>query len=199
MTRTADLDAPSSPNGKEVVVPRSRADWRRWLASNPERVEGVWVVHRKKSSDLEGPVYEDLVEESLCFGWIDSQARRVDDVRVIQWFSPRRVGGLWSALNKQRIERLIDDGHMTERGRAVIDAAQADGSWSQLDDVDALIVPRDLEDALAANPAARRAYEALSNSAKRQHLWSIHSAKRPATRVTRIEATIERLTTPPPS
>jgi len=190
---------PTSPNGKDVVVPPSRAQWRRWLASNPDREEGVWIVYRKKSSDLVGPVYDDLVEEALCAGWIDSTARRVDDARVMQWFSPRRTGGVWSALNKQRIERLVDDGLMTERGQAVIDAAKADGSWSQFDDIDALIVPPDLRNALAANPAAQRAYEGLSASAKRQHLWWIHSAKRPATRAKRIEETIERLAASPSS
>ena len=105
MTRVADLGVPTSPNGKDVSVPQSRADWRRWLASNPDRSDGLWVVYRKKSSDLGGPVYDDLVEEALCFGWIDSKVRRIDDDRVVQWFSPRRAGGLRSALNKDRIER----------------------------------------------------------------------------------------------
>ena len=194
MTQVADLGVPTSPNGKDVVVPRSRADWRRWLASNPDRDEGLWVVYRKKSSDLDGPTYDDLVEEGLCFGWIDSQVRRVDDDRVMQWFSPRRAGGLWSALNKERIERLVGEGLMADRGQAAIDAAKADGSWSQLDDIDALVMPADLEYALAAAPDAQHAYHALSESARKQYLWWIHSAKRPATRTRRIEETTRRLT-----
>ncbi len=193
MVQIADLGAPTSPNGKEVRVPRSRADWRRWLASNPDRDDGLWVVYRKKSSDVDGPVYEDLVEEALCFGWIDSQVRRVDDDRVMQWFSPRRAGGLWSALNKERIERLVGAGLMTERGQSVIDAAKADGSWSQVDDVEALVIPGDLEDALAAAPDAQHAFDALSDSAKKRFLWWIHSAKRPPTRARRIDETIRQL------
>lgn len=189
----ADLEGPASPNGKDVLVPRSRAGWRRWLASNPDRNVGLWVVYRKKSSDLAGPIYDDLVEEALCFGWIDSQVRRVDDHRVRQWFSPRRAGGVWSALNKERIERLVGEGLMTDRGRAAIDTAKADGSWSQIDDIDALVIPADLDEALAAAPEARHAYEALSESATKQYLWWIHSAKRPATRSSRIEETIRRL------
>jgi uncharacterized protein YdeI (YjbR/CyaY-like superfamily) len=128
MMQITDLEVPTSPNGKDVFVPPSRADWRRWLASNPGRDEGLWVAYRKKSSDLGGPIYDDLVEEALCFGWIDSQVRRVDDDRVMQWFSPRRARGLWSALNKERIERLFGEGLMTDRGQAAIDAAKADGS-----------------------------------------------------------------------
>lgn len=193
MARTADLDDPSSPNGKEVLTPFSRADWRSWLASNHDRQEGLWIVYRKKSSKLDGPMYDDLVGEALCFGWIDSQSRRVDDDRMMQWFSPRRKGGLWSALNKERIERLVRDGLMTEIGWATIDQAKADGSWSQTDEVDALIVPADLHAALEAAPGAKAAYEALIDSAKKRHLWWIQTAKRPGTRADRIEETIRKL------
>ena len=194
MTKTGDLGEPTSPDGKNVLIPPSRGYWREWLASNTDRHEGLWVVYRKKPSRLDGPVYDDLVEEALCFAWIDSRVRRVDDDRVMQWFSPRRIGGLWSAINKERVARLIASGHMTGRGRAAIDQAKADGSWSQLDDVDDLIVPLDLRAALQAVPDAEAAYEALGNSTKKQYLWWIHSAKRPATRAGRIEETIRRLT-----
>mgnify|MGYP001821122657 CR=1 FL=1 len=193
MTLTAELDDPPSPNGKEVLTPLSRATWRGWLASNPDRQEGLWIVYRKKSSSLEGPEYVDLVEEALCFGWIDSQSRRVDDDRIMQWFSPRRKGGLWSALNKQRIEQLTRAGLMTEAGQMTIDRAKADGSWSQADEVDALVVPADLQTALDATPEAMAAYETLADSAKRQYLWWIHSAKRPTTRSKRIDESIRRL------
>lgn len=193
MTRTSDLAPPASPNGKEVLTPSSRTEWRNWLSSNSERKDGLWVVHRKKSSSLEGPLYEELLEEALCFGWIDSQSRRVDEDRKIQWFSPRRRGGLWSAPNKLRIARLQEDGLMTEVGQAKIDRAKADGSWSQTDEVDALIVPADLEAALAAVPAARIAYEQLTESAKKQHLWALYTAKRPETRAKRIADVIRQL------
>ena len=193
MTRTDDLDDPTSPDGKDVLVPPSRTYWREWLASNADRREGLWIVYHKKSSSLDGPIYNDLVEEALCFGWIDSRVRRVDDDRMMQWFSPRREGGLWSMLNKERIERLVSAGRMTENGQAAIDQAKADGSWFQLDEIDALIVPPDLQTALDDVPAALTAYQALANSAKRQYLWWIHSAKRPATRISRIEETIRRL------
>ncbi len=193
MTRTADLDDPPSPNGKELLTPPSRTDWREWLASNLDRQEGLWIVYRKKSSSLDGPVYDDLVEEALCFGWIDSQSRRVDADRMMQWFSPRRKGGLWSALNKNRIERLVRAGLMTEAGQARINEAKADGSWSQADEVDALVVPPDLQAALDDAPEATAAYQALTDSAKKQYLWWIHTAKRPATRANRIEETIRRL------
>ncbi len=193
MIRIDDLDDPISPDGKAVLIPPSRTDWREWLSSQLDRREGLWIVYRKKSSSLDGPVYDDLVDEALCFGWIDSRVRRVDDDRVMQWFSPRREGGLWSAVNKERIEQLVATGKMTEIGQAAIDRAKADGSWSQHDEVDALVVPPDLRTALGTAPEAMTAYDALSNSAKKQYLWWIHSAKRPATRANRIEETIRRL------
>jgi uncharacterized protein YdeI (YjbR/CyaY-like superfamily) len=99
--------------------------------------------------------------------------KNVDDDRVMQWFSPRREGGLWSAVNKERIDQLVGAGHMTEVGQAAIDRAKADGSWSQLDDVDALIVPPDLQPALDAVPETLTAYQGLGDSAKKQYLWWI--------------------------
>ena len=193
VTRIEDLDEPTSPDGKDVLVPRSRTYWREGLASSIDRQEGLWIVYRKKSSSLDGPVYDDMVEEALCFGWIDSRVRRIDDDRMMQWFSPRREGGMWSALNKERIEQLISAGRMTEIGQAATDRAKADGSWSQLDEIDALIVPPDLQTALDGAPEALAAYQALSDSVKKQYLWWIHSAKRPTTRVNRIQETIGRL------
>lgn len=193
MTRIVDLTDPTPPNGKDVHTPSSRAGWRRWLESNHDRPEGIWVVYRKKSSDLDGPVYDDLVDEAVCFGWIDSRLHRVDDDRVMQWFTPRRAGGIWSALNKERVDRLVRDGHMAAPGRAVIEQARADGSWSQTDEVDALVVPPDLDAALAGHPAARRAYDALSDSLKKRYLWWIHTAKRPTTRAKRINETVRQL------
>jgi uncharacterized protein YdeI (YjbR/CyaY-like superfamily) len=194
MARTTDLGLPPSPNGKEVMIPATRAEWRSWLSTNPNRGEGLWIVYRKKSSKLDGPVYDDLVEEALCFGWIDSQSRRADDDRIIQWFSPRRKGGLWSALNKQRIERLIREGCMTEAGLAAIDAAKEGGSWSQTDEVDSLILPPDLVAAFDTAPRAHSAFAALKPSEQKQYLWWIHSAKRPETRAGRIAETVRKLT-----
>lgn len=195
MTDTADLEDPPSPNGKELFTPRTRTAWRSWLEHHGDRDHGLWLVYRKTSSPLGGPTYEDLVEESLCFGWIDSQARRVDDDRTMQWFSPRRRGSIWSVSNKARIERLDRDGLMAAPGLEAIVRAKADGSWSQTDEVDALVVPPDLAAAFDSAPRARSAYLALPDSAKRQTLWEIYSAKRPQTRANRIAKLIETLAT----
>lgn len=193
MTDPAAAPLLPSPNGKQVVTFSTLEDWRAWLEANADQSDGVWVVYGKKSSGLPGPLYEDLVEEALCFGWIDSVNRPGDEDRRLQWFSPRRKGSIWSARNKGRIERLIAEGRMTARGLAVIEAAKADGSWTQFDDAEALVVHPDLQAALDSDPAVADAWESLPPSQKKQDLWSVYSAKRAETRASRIEKLISRL------
>ena len=184
---------PESPNGKEVLAPASRAEWRRWLESQTARTEGVWLAIPKKGAAMTGTAYVDLVEEALCFGWIDGQAARGTDQWSMLWFAPRRKGSVWARSNKERVERLIAQGLMTDRGQAVIDQAKEDGSWSQYDDVDALLIHDDLAEALAAAPTALARFESLAPSHRKAHLWHVYSAKRPETRAKRIADTVRTL------
>lgn len=177
-----------APNGEQVQV-ESRADWRRWLAANHDRPTGIWLVTFKKHCGDRYVAYNDVVEEALCFGWIDSLPRRLDDDRTMLWLAPRQPGSGWSKLNKDRVERLIAAGQMAASGLAAIAAAQADGSWQALDGVEALEIPPDLATALAAYGAAAANFDAFPRSAKRGILEWIANAKRPATRARRIEET----------
>ena len=177
-----------APNGEQVQV-ESRADWRRWLAANHDRPMGIWLVTFKKHCGDRYVAYNDVVEEALCFGWIDSLPRRLDDDRTMLWLAPRQPGSGWSKLNKDRVERLIAAGQMAASGLAAIAAAQADGSWQALDGVEALEIPPDLATALAAYGAAAANFDAFPRSAKRGILEWIANAKRPATRARRIEET----------
>ena len=172
----------------DFIEPSTRAEWRSWLQSHHGDSRGVWVAVRKgKGAE---PSYDDIVEEALAFGWIDSKAKRLDESRYKQWLSPRRKGGNWAQSNKARVARLIESGQMAEAGMAAVEAAQADGSWGALDAIDALEVPGDLAEALDANPAARLFFEEFPDSAKRMILWWIASAKRSDTRQWRIEETV---------
>ena len=186
MTKTGDLGEPTSPDGKNVLIPPSRGYWREWLASNTDRHEGLWVVYRKKSSDLDGPLYDDLVEEALCFGWIDSTVRSLDDGRFARLFTPRKPQSIWSAVNKRRLAHLIASGRMTERGLRVIEVAKANGSWEQLDSVERAEVPDDLAEAVEA-AGAREAWDSFPAGARKQMLWQVVSAKRPDTRQRRMD------------
>jgi uncharacterized protein YdeI (YjbR/CyaY-like superfamily) len=187
------LGLPNSPNGKEVLAPSSRAEWREWLRTNQDRDGGTWILVPRKAASVDGPSYADLVEEALCFGWIDGQAAKGDDSRSMLWFSPRRKGGIWARSNKERVARLEAAGLIAERGAAVIAAAKADGSWAQYDDADALVVHDDLAAALAATPGARESFDRLAPSHRKQHLWYVYEAKRPETRERRIKETVRRL------
>ncbi|MBN2112885.1 MAG: YdeI/OmpD-associated family protein [Acidimicrobiia bacterium] len=173
------------------LAPGSRAEWRRWLEENHGSSAGVWLLIAKKGSGAAGLSYEDALEEALCFGWIDSRVRRLDERHFHQWYCPRHPGSIWSAPNKARLARLIEAGLMAPPGLAKIEAARADGSWEILDKVEALEVPDDLAAALAANPTAASGFAAMAPSERKQYLYWVLSAKRPDTRAKRIAALLE--------
>ncbi len=181
----------NAPDGLQMVSASDRDEWRTWLASHHPSEKGAWLVIQKKASPEPGVTYAEAVEEALCFGWIDSRGNKIDDRAYRLLFTPRKPGSMWAASNKARVERLIAEGRMTPAGLAPIEAAKADGSWDAFNDVDALEHPDDLLGALAANPDAKRNYDAFPDSSKRMILYWIASAKRTETRAKRIATTVE--------
>ena len=174
----------------ETVYPQNRSHWRRWLQSNYAISSGAWLIYDKKGSGKQNLTYDEAVEEALCFGWIDSRPNTLNDDQWMQLFSPRKRKSPWSKLNKQRVEKLIEQGLMTPAGLEKIETAKKDNSWSLLDAIEELKIPLDLEEALAANDTAREYFMAFSPSSRKGILWWIESAKRPATRAKRIQATV---------
>jgi uncharacterized protein YdeI (YjbR/CyaY-like superfamily) len=174
----------------ERFEPASRGDWRSWLAAHAGESTGVWVITFKQSTGRPTLSYDDVVEEALCFGWVDSKSKALDDERTMLFLTPRKPGGGWSRPNKLRVERLEHAGAMTAAGLAVIDAAKADGSWTMLDSVEALEAPADLLAALAASPAAAAAWRQFTPGARKQILLWLVTAKRPETRASRIAETV---------
>ena len=179
----------SSALPANAVQADTRAQWRRWLQSHHTQTTGLWLVMWKKASGRVQLAYDAAVEEALCFGWVDSKAGKLDEHRSLLWFAPRKAGTGWSAPNKQRVQRLIESGAMAGPGLAKVHAAQADGSWSLLDAVEALVLPDDLAQALAAVPAAAEHWHAFPRSAKRGILEWITLAKTAATRSKRVDET----------
>lgn len=173
---------------KQVQV-KSRAEWREWLAANHMQSESIWLVSFKKAARDRYLSYNAIVEEALCFGWIDSLGRALDDERTMLLLSPRRSGSGWSKPNKERVDRLITQGLMEAAGLAKIEQAKTDGSWFRLDQVEALRIPADLVEGLARHEEAAANFEAFPRSAKRGILEWIMQAKRPETRAKRIEET----------
>jgi uncharacterized protein YdeI (YjbR/CyaY-like superfamily) len=176
----------------EVIQLSTRAEWRRWLSRNHQRTQGIWLVSFKKNSGQPGIRYEEAVEEALCFGWIDSLPKKLDDLRWQQWYSPRKPKSVWSKINKERIERLIASGKMRPPGLQKIEAAKADGSWTALDSAEALEIPPDLAAAFRANPPALGYFDAFPRSVKRGLLGYLSAAKRPETRAKRIQVLVEK-------
>ncbi len=167
--------------------PATLGEWRAWLAEHHQECpEGVWLVLWRAGSGGPRIPYDELVEQALCFGWIDSTGRALDAGRTMVWFTPRKAGSGWSRLNKQRIERLAAAGAMAPAGLALVEAAKADGSWTRLDAVEDRTVPPDLEAAFAAAPPAGANWDAFPRSAKRAMLLWIVQARRPATRAARV-------------
>lgn len=170
----------------EQVRVTSRAHWRAWLAANADTSPGVWLVLPRRGNDDPAPRYDDVVEEALCFGWIDSTVRTRDERFGLQLVTPRKPTSTWSASNKERLSRLLPAGLMTERGLRAVEVARANGSWEILDSVDRLEVPEDLASALDSIPAAREFFDAMPPGARKQSLYLVISAKRPETRAARI-------------
>ena len=164
-------------NNLERVEVDSRQAWRKWLNKNQSQSESIWLVTYKKHTGDRYLSYDAIVEEALCFGWIDSLPRKLDEDRSMLLISPRQQKSVWSKLNKERAEKLICDGLMTPAGLKKIERAKADGSWIFLDDVEALLIPDDLSAALAANPVAKQNFEKFSPSSKKGILQWIKMAK----------------------
>lgn len=171
----------------ERVEFATRQAWRDWLEANHATSTGVFVVYFKKSARRSGPSYEDLIEEALCYGWIDGTARSVDTERTSLWFCPRRKGSGWAATNKERIIRLRAAGLMSPAGEAAIARAEADGSWTLLDRSESLVLPQELAEALRVTAGARSAFDALAPSVRKQLIYRVDSAKRSDTRRQRAE------------
>ncbi|HEY7068726.1 MAG TPA: YdeI/OmpD-associated family protein [Acidimicrobiales bacterium] len=147
---------------------------------------GVWVASWRKGSGREPVPYEDLVEEAICFGWIDSTVNILDDDRGLQLMTPRKPKSGWTRLNRRRVEAMEAQGRMTAAGRRVVEAAKASGSWTIYDAVEDLVEPDDLAAALAGSHRARTAWDGFPPSARKQMLWWVISAGRPQTRASRI-------------
>ena len=162
----------------------STAEWRGWLRENHDTAKGVWLVAYKAATGKARLSYEESIPDALCYGWIDSVNKPLDDERTALLFTPRKPGSGWSRTNKVRIARLLKEGLMEPAGLAKIAAAKRDGSWTLLDSVEALEIPDDLRKTLGA--AGLRKFEALTPGRRKEHLRALVTAKRPETRAKRI-------------
>ena len=157
------------------------------MDKHAEESVGIWLKLAKKASGIPSVVYADAVEIALCHGWIDGQAKRLDDDHYVQRFTRRRARSKWSKINRQKAERLITEGRMRPGGLREVERAKQDGRWDEAyDSPTTATVPEDFKRALDAEPAARHFFERLGNTRRYAFLYRIEDAKRPETRAKRI-------------
>jgi uncharacterized protein YdeI (YjbR/CyaY-like superfamily) len=162
---------------------------RRWLEENHQQTSSVWLVTYKKNDPLRYLAYGDIVDELLCFGWVDSLPRKLDETRSMLLISPRKTTSNWSKVNRDKVERLTAAGLMTAAGVRQVEEAKADGRWTALDQAEPDKVPADLVEAFGKFPGAGEKFHAFPNSVKRGILEWLMNAKRPETRAKRVEET----------
>lgn len=175
----------------EEYCPSNKKEWRKWLELNHKKKNAVWVVFYKKKSLNYNLSWSESVEEALCFGWIDSTKKTVDEEKYIQYFSKRKANSNWSKVNKDKVQTLIDQGLMEEEGYKCIEIAKKNGSWTIMDGVEELIIPQDLKVGFANYTGSIEYFDSLSKSVKKGLLYWVVSAKRKETRQKRVSEIVE--------
>ena len=171
---------------EEYLYFRNAQEWREWLHENHATCQRAHLIFYKVNSDFESMRWEEAVQVAICYGWIDSTVKRIDDNRRKQLFTPRKDKSVWSKLNKTYIEKLISDNLMHESGLKKIEIAKKNGSWESLDDVENLVIPNDLATAFRQHPTAFSNYSQFSPSYRKSYLYWLNQAKREETRANRI-------------
>jgi len=179
----------------KTIEMKDRAAWRAWLTENQDGVDEIWLIFYKKESGIPGIEYGEALDEALCFGWVDSLIRKIDEQTYARKFTPRKDESQWSVVNKRRVEQLIRDGLMTEHGLRKVEAAKRSGRWDapvQRPKFD-LSMPAEFAEALRSHPQAEAAFNRLAPTHQKQYLLWIVTAKRPETRARRIVEAVQML------
>lgn len=171
--------------------PRSRAAWRAWLARHGDANGGIWVLRAKDDANGSWPTYDDLIEEALCFGWIDGTAKRFDPRFIAVRFTPRPRGSVWSEPNRRRVRAMLRAGRMAESGLAKVREARERGEWTAAGRREEVSrIPRDVASALS-RAGAHAAFADWSPTLRKQLLHWVTDAKRPETRERRIARVVD--------
>ena len=166
--------------------PTDKEDWRKWLSKNHLKEDSIWLIVYKKNSSSPNLSWSEAVDQALCFGWIDSTKKSIDGEKYMQYYCKRKPKSNWSKINKDKIRVLIEQDFMEKAGLKSIEIAKENGSWTFLDEVEALEIPIDLTEELTNYKGAMDYYESLSKSVKKSLLYWVISAKRTDTRQKRI-------------
>ncbi|HET6997458.1 MAG TPA: YdeI/OmpD-associated family protein [Solirubrobacterales bacterium] len=185
---------PSVADDLPTLLFATPADLEAWLEENHAESDGLWLKIAKKGAPEPSVTYAEALELALCFGWIDSQKRGLDETHFLQRFTPRRPRGRWSRINRDKVEGLISAGAMRSAGLAEVEAAKADGRWeAAYEGQRRAKVPADLQRELAANEAAREFFATLDSANRYAILYRLDDAKKPETRERRLRKFVAML------
>ena len=176
-----------------ALLLRNKTEWRKWLEKNHSTLDEIWLIHYKKSSNKKNLNHYEAVEEALCFGWIDSTLKRIDDEKYILRYTPRKNKSVWSKINKETAKRMISDGKMTTSGIEKINTAKKNGLWktaytNKIRDK----LPSDLEKSLSSDRVAWENFQNFANSYSNMYIGWVNNAKTEKTRIKRINEVVKR-------
>lgn len=189
---TSSNHPPTGNFGYPIYHAESRSQWRFWLDANHDSEKGVWLCSWRSADRGARCPYPEAVEEAICFGWIDSTQRTLDEDRGLQLFTPRKAKSTWTRLNRRRFADMEAGGLMTDAGHRAVEVAQGNGWWTILDPVEDLIEPAGLAAALDALPDARTSWDGFPPSARKMMLWWVISAMKDETRERRIATIVAK-------
>ncbi|MGQ0602423.1 MAG: YdeI/OmpD-associated family protein [Anaerolineales bacterium] len=177
-----------------VILVENQKAWVTWLAKNHTASPGLWLQLAKKASSIPSVTYDEALEVALCYGWIDGQKNSYDEKSWLQKFTPRGARSVWSKINREKTERLINSGQMKPAGLKAVEAAKQNGQWdAAYDGQSKATVPEDLQAALNKNARAKAFFVTLNSRNRYAILFRIHTAKKAETRARRIQQFIEML------
>ena len=178
----------------QIISFESPSKWAEWLEVNPTEPSGVWLRFFKKNSGILSITYAEALDEALCYGWIDGQVKKYDEKSWLQKFTPRRAKSLWSKINTQHVERLVNAGKMKAAGLEEIERAKRDGRWQRAyDSSKNSTIPEDFLERLEKNPKAKAAFETLNKTNLYSIAFRLQTAAKPETREKRLKAILEML------
>jgi uncharacterized protein YdeI (YjbR/CyaY-like superfamily) len=167
---------------------KSSAAFRKWLAANHDKADGIWLRFYKTKSSHPSVTYAEALDQVLCYGWIDGQLKPCDEISWLRKFTPRRAGSGWSKRNTEHVARLIKDGHMTPAGLKAVEAAKADGRWqAAYDSPRNTAPPDDFIKALGKDKKAKAFFETLNRANVYAIVYRLQTAKKPETRERRLQ------------
>lgn len=173
---------------------KTQKTFEKWLDKNRDTEKGIWLRLFKKDSGEKTITHAEALDEALCYGWIDGQANKYDDISWVQKFTPRSGKSIWSKRNTDNIERLTALGKMKPAGLAEVEKAKADGRWANAyNAASEMIIPEDFMKRLSKNKKAKTFFESLNRANKYSIAWRLQTAKKPETREKRMKAILEMM------